>query len=227
MDAGDMENRSKLNEELEAIYQQVLKMGSFVEESLQKAITSLINQDRDLARRVIEDDAHIDAYQEQIEVACTKIIALEQPVAGDLRTLVTVIKIVSNLERIGDHARHLARSLSTVDRSTMDYLLHDIEQMTKRGIEMLHQFLTAFSQSDAALAESVAKMDLELDKQHRLLYDKIIGMMKNDPALVEQGSSLLIINRFLERLGDHVIAMCEWIIYADTGSHRELRSEDA
>jgi phosphate transport system protein len=219
-----MEFRSKLNDELTGIYQQVLKMGTFVEEALQKAISALINRDEKLAAQVIENDFQIDNYQSKIEELCTKIIATEQPVASDLRNLVTVIKIVSDLERIGDHARHLARSLDDVEQETMDKLLPDFEAMTRIGIEMVHKSLTAFSTFDAALAQSVAAMDDELDSMHQKLYEKIIFQMKSDPDKVEQGSTLLFLNRFLERLGDHVTNICEWIIYAGSGTHAELNA---
>ena len=219
-----MENRSTLNEGLSAIKQQVLDMGLFVEEALQRAITALINQDEKLARQVVDDDIHIDKYQNQIEDACTRIIAREQPVASDLRVLVISIKIVSNLERIGDHARHLARSLSLVDKATMEYLITDIKLMTKQGIDMLHQSLTAFSLFDADLAQAVAKKDAILDQQHQALYSKIIEMMKKNPKKIKQGTTLLFLNRFLERLGDHVITICEWIVYANTGVHSELKT---
>ncbi len=197
-------------------------MGSLVEESLQKAVTALVNQDRTLALQVVEEDVLIDTYQKQIENACTKIIALEQPVAGDLRRIITVIKIVSHLERIGDHARHLAGSLITVDRKIMDYVLSDIQKISKAGIEMLHISLTAFSRSSPELAESISEINNNLENYHGLLYNKIINMMKDDPETVEQGSTVLFISRFLERLGDHVLMICSAIIYADTGSMREL-----
>ncbi|AHC14334.1 phosphate signaling complex protein PhoU [Salinispira pacifica] len=217
-----MDYRLKLNEELTAVYQQVLKMGTLVEESLQKAINALIHRDAELAEQVITNDFQIDTYQSTIEDHCTKIIATEQPVASDLRNLVTVIKIVSDLERIGDHARHLARSLESIDQATMDSLLPDIEKMTKKGIEMVHQSLTAFSRFDSRLARKTAEMDDQLDEQHKLLYNKIISMMKQDPDKVEAGGTLLFLNRFLERLGDHVTNICEWIVYASSGNHSEL-----
>ncbi len=219
-----MEFRSKLNDELNSVYQQVLKMGTFVEEALQKAISALINRDRELAQTVIDNDVLIDNYQSQIEDYCTKIIATEQPVASDLRNLVTVIKIVSDLERIGDHARHLAKSLDSVEQTTMDTLLPEIEKMTKLGIEMVHKSLTAFSTFDGGLAQTVAALDDKLDALHQELYARIIAIMKADPEKVEQGSTLLFLNRFLERLGDHVTNICEWIIYAGSGSHPELNA---
>lgn len=219
-----MENRLKLKEELNGVYQQVLKMGTFVEEALQKAITSLVQRDEKLAQQVIDNDSQIDGYQSRIEDLCTKIIAMEQPVASDLRNLVTVIKIVSDLERIGDHARHLAKSLSKIEDSTLERLLPDIEVMTRIGIEMVHNSLTAFSSFDPALAQQVARMDDELDKKHKILYAKIIDMMKSEPDRVEDGGTLLFLNRFLERLGDHVTNICEWIVYASSGEHTELNA---
>jgi phosphate transport system protein len=219
-----MEPRTKLNDELNGISQQVLKMGTFVEEALQKAISALVNRDSKLASSVIENDIQIDNYQSQIEDMCTKLIATENPVASDLRNLVTTIKIVSDLERIGDHARHLARSLEKVEAHTMDSMVADIEKMTKLGIEMLHKSLTAFSTFDGNLAQDVARMDNDLDDMHQKLYRKIIELMKADPQKVEQGSTLLFLNRFLERLGDHVTNICEWIVYAGSGEHPELNA---
>ncbi|WP_052078927.1 phosphate signaling complex protein PhoU [Spirochaeta lutea] len=217
-----METRIRLNEQMAEVYQTVLKMGTFVEEALRKALNAVSNRNMNLAQQVIEHDIHIDSYQNAIEDMCTKIIATEQPVASDLRELVTLIKVVSDLERIGDHARHLAKSISSISEPILEQVLPKIKVMTEKGISMVHDALTALSTHDADLATTIAAMDDQIDELHTQLYEQIITIMQEDPRYIEEGTTLLFLNRFLERLGDHVTNICEWIVYAKRGTHIEL-----
>jgi len=218
-----MEIRQKFNSQMAEVYQHILRMGALVEEALHKALTAVRNHDMELAERVVKDDEAIDNYQNRIEDLCTVIIATEQPVATDLRELVTTIKIVSDLERIGDHARHLAKSVTKVSEPLMARALPLIQEMTSHGISMVHQALTALSSRNTEQAKAVAAMDDDIDRMHKELYALIISIMKEHPDRIEEGTSLIYLNRFLERLGDHVSNICDWIVYARTGTHPELK----
>lgn len=220
-----MERRQHFRKRITETHQLILKMGACVEESLEKALTAVKTRNSDLANQVIEGDSQIDALQMEIEEACTVIIATEQPVATDLREIMVAIKIASDLERIGDHARHLARSLEQISPSFFAQTLPIIEDMTRKGIAMVHDSLSAYVEHDAEKAQSVASRDDEIDALHHSLYDKVITMMRSDSNLLEQGTTLIFLNRFLERLGDHVTNMCEWIVYAATGEHVELNKK--
>ena len=218
-----MEIRQKFNDQMADVYQHILRMGALVEEALHKALTAVRNHDSSLATQVIAEDTAIDDYQKRIEDICTVIIATAQPVATDLRELVTIFKIVSDLERIGDHARHLAKSVTKVSEPVMARVLPQIQEMTERGISMVHQALTALSSRDSDKALAIAAMDSEIDRLHRALYSTILDIMKEHPDRIEEGTSLIYLNRFLERLGDHVGNICDWIVYARTGQHPELK----
>jgi len=217
-----MEIRQKFNDQMAEVYQHILRMGASVEEALRKALLALKTHDAVLAEEVIRNDISIDAYQSRIEDLCTIIIATEQPVATDLRELVTIIKIVSDMERIGDHARHLAKAVTSVREDLTSKVIDQIVEMAERGILMFHTVLSAFSLKDSSKAIEVAKMDGEIDALHKSLFKAIIKIMKDDPELIEEGTTLIYLGRFLERLGDHVTNMCEWIVYARTGRHTEL-----
>ncbi|MFP4329402.1 MAG: phosphate signaling complex protein PhoU [Spirochaetaceae bacterium] len=216
------QTRFNFSRSLQDMYQSILRMGALVEEALRKALTSVSTLDYKLAEQVIADDSRIDTTQMEVEEACTKLIATEQPVATNLREILVTIKIASDLERIGDHARHLARSLDTFAHDAFQELVPPMERMTQQGIGMLHDSLTAFVEQDPQKAREVAARDEEIDAMHRALYQKIVDVMKHQPDLIEDATRILFLNRFLERLGDHVTNVCEWIIYAKTSVHEEL-----
>ncbi len=214
--------RRHFEQDKKNLYNEILKMGAIVEVSLRKALSALSNRDQALAKEVIEGDARIDELQLQIEDRCAVLIATENPVAGALRKIITSIKIASDLERIGDHARHLARALDSVDRGLLDAMLPRIRDMAERGIGMVHDALTAFVDDDTDTAVSVAERDEKIDELHRSLYQEIIARMQEKPHLIASGTNLIFVNRFLERLGDHVTNICEWVVYANKGTHVEL-----
>jgi phosphate transport system protein len=217
-----MNQRHHFQEDLKALYQNILKMGTLVEEALRKALTALSTGDVTLANQVIENDLTIDQLQIKIEDRCTTIIATEQPVASDLREIITSIKIATHLERIGDHARHLAKAVSTILDDQLLQTIPEIEKMTEIGISMVHDSVSAFVEQDTEKAVEVAKRDDLVDSLHGHLYKEILTIMEKNPEKLDEGVNLLFLNRFLERLGDHVTNMCEWVIFAKKGTHIEL-----
>jgi phosphate transport system protein len=219
-----MSLRVHFNEELKHIHTSVTAMSVKVEESIRKALRALDTKDEALARQVIEEDGEIDRMQREIEDRGTVIIAREQPVAGDLRELVTAIKIVSNLERIGDHARHLARGVSNISPEIMAKALPKIKAMAEHGLGMLRDAVEAFTERDAELAQNVASRDDKIDKMHHELYESITTLIQEKPSTAEDCVSVMFLNRFMERLGDHVTNICEWVYFAKTGNHIELNA---
>ncbi len=217
-----MERRQYFGEKLHNMYQDVLKMGALVEEALQKAITAVSTNDHALAEDVRTHDYVIDDLQFRIDKGCTELIATEQPVATDLREILVAMKIASDLERIGDHARHLVRVIDQLTDATFKSTLPHFQEMTGMGIGMVHDSITAYVTHDAESARAVARRDDQIDAMHKRLYGELITIIKANPELAEEGAALIFLNRFLERLGDHVTNMCEWIVYAKTGTHQEL-----
>lgn len=217
-----MEPRHHFDVELKDLYQMILKLGSLVEDALRKSVKALRTNDADLAATVISEDEAIDALQIEIENSATHIIATEQPVARDLRELITTTKIAANLERIGDHARHIAKVANKISMDILESALPSVRLMSDIGISMVHESLTAFVEQNADAAREIADRDDAIDAEHKVLYAKLIAVMRENPDWIDHGVSLLFLNRFLERLGDHVTDVCQWVIFAKSGEYVEL-----
>ncbi len=217
-----MEGRLPLNNQMSELHQSILRMGALVEEALNKALESLRNEDVELATAVVEGDKVIDALQREIEDLATTIIATEQPGATDLRDIMTAAKIAADLERIGDHARHIARAVEKLPSELIVASVPSIESMARTGTQMVHDALTAFVEQDATYAKAVAERDDQIDKVHRAMYQNLLSIMRDKPEWLEHGVELLFLNRYLERLGDHVTNICEWVVFSKTGEHVEL-----
>lgn len=219
-----METRCRFTNKLLGLSQHILKMGALVEQSLSRAVAALELNDEELADSVIHGDDQIDAMQAEIEDAGTRLIATEQPVAGDLRMIIAALKLCADLGRIGDHARHLATAVSQIPAPAVAAALPRIQAMAEVGRSMVHDSLTAFVEHDAEAAIAVAARDNQIDEAHHQLYGEILTMMNQRPDQIDAGISLLFVNRFLERLGDHVTNMCKWVVYAIHGEHIELNA---
>lgn len=219
-----MPARQHFTEELNRMHQDILRMGSLVESALKKALAALSEKNADLAQSVIEEDKRIDELQVYIEETCAKLLATEQPVASDLREILTAIKITADLERIGDHARHLAKSVENISNSPYFEAVPRLKEMAEFGIRMVHDALTAFVERDAEKATEIARRDDQLDNMKNQMLDWVLEIMESHPKSLRTGIDFLFLNRFLERLGDHVTNMCEWIVYSRRGEHIELNT---
>lgn len=204
--------------------QNILRMGARVDTALRKTLAALELQDFKLAAEVIREDSAIDALQAAIEDQCTRIISAAHPHPSDLRQLLVGIKISSSLERIGDHARHLARRARVVTDPLFVEALPLIRRMAQIDTEMLRDSLTAYVQRDAEAACAIAARDDDIDALNSQLYRLLIGIMQEHPETIEKGIELMMVNRFLERLGDHVTNICEWIVFATRNEHVELNA---
>jgi len=217
-------SRTSFSDELNRVRQDVLAMASGVEENIGKALTALRTCNAELAKEVRADDAQIDALQLKIEDDAAFIIATQQPVARDLREMVTIFKLTSNIERIGDHASHLARAarkLTKKGNSPFRAQMH-LEKMAEIGQKMLRSAISAFLAHDADAARAAAAMDRQIDEEHESLTDDIIKVIKKNPDLVKSGLQILHTSNQLERLGDHITNICEAILYMIEGRHEEL-----
>lgn len=202
--------------------QEILRMGVLVEESLHRAIRCLTNRDVELAKDVVRRDETINAIQVEIEDRCIVLMATEQPVASDLRRLVTSLKIVTQLERMGDHAMHVAKGAIKLSKRPHMKPLPDIPRMGDLCARMVREVLTAFIDGDAGKAVEVAKLDEQVDALNGRVRRKMIAHMTEDTGYVRQCVDLLFVSRFLERFADHVTNICEWIVYNVSGRHAEL-----
>jgi phosphate transport system protein len=214
--------RNQLNEELDRLRHDILAMGSRVEEALRKALHALRTGDAALAKEVRAGDAEINALQLGIEDQAAMLIATQQPVAGDLRELVTVFKVTDNLERIGDHAAHLAKAARRLADDPYPLPLDRLERMAAAGVAMVHDAVEAYLRRDEALAREAAARDDEIDADHKAFIREVLAYLAGHPDKAEQATKLIATSSFLERLGDHVTNLCEAVVFMLTGEHAEL-----
>jgi len=214
--------RQSFAEQLELLNQDILKMGVLVEEALHKAIDSLVNKNEELAQRVVAEDEAINAMQNEIEDKCIVLIAKEQPVASDLRHLITGLKIVTQLERMGDHAQHVAKATLRLAGTSYMKPLIDIPRMAELCVGMIREVLTAFLRGDAQKAREAARCDAQIDELHNQVMREVFTYMMENTKYISQSITFLFVSRFLERIGDHVTNICEWVVYDVTGEHVEL-----
>jgi len=211
-------------EELNRLRHDILAMATRVEEDLGKALSALRNNDAELAKEVRASDAVVNAMQLKIEDEAAIVIATQQPVARDLRELVTIFKLTSNIERIGDHSVHLAKAairLSKRDAAPFRAQEH-LERMAETGQEMIRAAVSAYLAQDSQAARNAAALDDKIDREHKALTEEILNLMKEHPSLVKKAVKIIHTSAQLERLGDHITNICEAIIYMVEGRHEEL-----
>ncbi len=209
--------RKSFHEAIEDIKNDMLKMGSMVEEAIYKSIQALREREPQLATIVIDEDDKIDDYEIMLEEKCTKLIALQQPVARDLRTIIVIAKLATDLERMGDHASNIARMVLEIGSEPLIKPLVDIPRMTEIVTRRLRESLDAFINLDIELAKKIAREDEKVDVLDQQIFRELISFMLEDPRTIKQASSLLFISRFLERIGDHSTNICERVIYMVSG----------
>ena len=216
--------RERFERELKVLAEEILKMGLMVERALGEAMIALKSADIDAADSIVIADRDIDDMEMRIEGLCAMIIAREQPVAGDLRDVLTAQKIASELERMGDHARSLAKRAGKLGTRELGIALPFFDSMMDRILTMNRQTLEAFTERDPSKALEAAGLDLAVDRIHDDLYRRLMESLKNGEGNPENLVPLMFLNRFLERLGDRVTNMCEWIYYAGTGERMEMNT---
>ncbi len=214
--------RDHFEKEIEKLQLEILKMSSMVEECLILSTTALKNKDLKLARSVIENDEAIDNKEIAIEDQCLKLIALQQPLAKDLRIIATAMKIITDLERIADYAVDISKITLKIANEEYIKELIDIPLMAQKAAEMVRLSIDAYINSDVEQAKHAAQLDDEVDHLHRKIFEELIGIMVKHPEKVNQATHFLLVSRYLERIGDHVTNICERIIYSETGARVDL-----
>jgi len=209
--------RKNYQKQLDELKDEMLIMAGKVEEAIWESINALQEQDLDRAKTVIANDDVIDELEIKLEEMSTRLIALQQPVAGDLRTIIVISKLATDLERIGDHAVNIAEKVLEIGNEPLIKPLIDIPKMTEIVTRRLKESLDAFIRFDSSAAREIAREDEEVDKCDESILTELLEMMAEDSSIVEQATSLIFISRFLERIGDHSTNICERVIYMDTG----------
>ncbi|MEG1255263.1 phosphate signaling complex protein PhoU [Clostridium sp.] len=214
--------RNSFDSKLEQLHQELLKMGDEVEKQIEDSIEALKNQDEKLAKSVIEKDDIINKYEEEIENTCIKLLATEQPLATDLRRIFITTKIITDLERMGDHAVDIAKVAMRLTKEQYIKELIDIPKMAKMVQRMIKDALEVYVVGDVTRAYEVCKMDDQVDILFKDIFNELLLIMRSDSSTIHQASQFLFVCKFLERMADHTTNICEWTVYLETGEKLNL-----
>lgn len=214
--------RETFDRQLAELKEEILRMGSMVERAVNEAMESLQTRDVARAQRLAEDDIHINEQRFKIEEMCLTLIATQQPAAHDLRDIIAAMHIVTEMERMGDHATGIGILVVRMGQEPLLKPLIDIPRMAQRTKEMLRQSLEAYVREDAALAEKVGQEDDEIDALYQQVYSELLLFMIEDPKTVTRATNLLWVAHNLERIADRVTNIAERVIYMATGVMREF-----
>ncbi|WP_135450632.1 MULTISPECIES: phosphate signaling complex protein PhoU [Tabrizicola] len=210
---------TSFDRDLDSAQALVMRMGGLVEAALLEAAEALDTRDEDLAARVCAGDAAIDALEDQINTECARLIALRAPTAGDLRTVLTVMKIAAALERAGDYAKNLAKRTSILSQmQQVPGATGAIRRLAKAVVQMLTDALDAYIRRDLRLAEDVRLRDREIDQMYNSIFREFLTHMMEDPRNIGPCMHLHFIAKNIERVGDHATAVAEQVIYLVTGA---------
>lgn len=214
--------RAEFDRLFSKIVDEVLILGGLVELAIRGAENCLQNRDGVLAQEVVNNDDEINALRFSIEEDCLRLIATQQPAAGDLRNVVAAMNIAVDLERMGDHAAGIAKTVILMGDQPLLKPLIDIPRMVQVALEMLRESLKAFVDRDAESAKAVAPRDDEIDYLYKAVFDELVQIMAHNPDGVERATYLLWTAHNLERIGDRVTNIAERIVFMSTGDMKEL-----
>ncbi len=212
--------RSKFDEQLEYLNVELIKMGALCEEAISSAIKALLDDDREMSRKACEIDREIDQKERDIESLCLKLLLQQQPVARDLRVISSALKMISDMERIGDQASDIAEITSFISGSEVQSRIH-IRDMALAAINMVTESIDSFVKQDMNLAEHVIQSDDVVDGLFVKVKAELIALIKKDNGGAETYMDLLMIAKYLERIGDHATNVAEWVLFSITGKHVE------
>ena len=214
--------RNRFDRQLVQLNNELIEMGGMIEKAISDTVKALVNQDIELASNVIEYDEEIDHQEREIEQLCLKLLLQQQPVAKDLRLISAALKMITDMERIGDHATDISEI--TIELSKESYIkkLDHIQQMAKETMVMLVQSVEAFVNKDMDKARTVIVHDDVVDDLFNKVKAELIAMIHEDVNAGEQASDLLMAAKYFERIGDHATNISEWVIFSITGQHLSL-----
>ena len=215
--------RVQFEEDLEKLHNQFYAMGNEVLTQINRTVRAFVTHDRDLARQVIEDDAEINEYEVKLERKSFEIIALQQPVSQDLRMVMTVLKAVSDIERMGDHAVSIARATIRMKGELRSKVVEEeISKMGREVKDFVEATLELYLKGDVETAYEVATRDEKINEYYDRIQELGTEEIKHNPDLIITGRDYFQVINYLERIGDYAKNICEWVVYFETGKIVEL-----
>lgn len=216
-----MGTRGTLDKELKDLQLELLAMSSMVEKAIFRSVEALKIRDIEAARRVIHEDLAINEKRFEIEEKCLQVIATQQPMAGDLRVIAAVLNMITDLERMGDHAEGIGKIVLLIADEPLLKPLIDIPRMADKAREMLRRAIDAFLARDAQMADQIAREDDEVDNLYNQVYHELLMYMIEDPRTIKRATYLLWAAHNLERIADRVTNICERVSFLVTGRMKE------
>ena len=209
--------RTRFDQQLETLHVELIRMGALCEDAISAATQALLQKDETLAEAAEEAERELDRREREVENLCLKLLLRQQPVAGDLRQISAALKMISDLERIGDQAADIAELAREITLPE-EHSLH-LATMAEAVARMVTDSVESFVRGDLELARRVCRFDDWVDSAFEQVRDELIALMAADPAFGAQGLDLLMVAKYLERIGDHATNIGEWVEYSITGSH--------
>ncbi len=215
--------RNRFDRELTALHDLLIEMGTLSQKSIETAKDALLQQDRQLARQVYEYEREVDEKEKEVERRCLKLLLQQQPVASALRVISTALKIITDLERISDQSCDIAELADRMADQPYIKQLVDIPKMAEAVIKMVKESIDAFVTSDIDLAQRVVAQDDVVDDLFNQVKNDLIALIRKDANNGEQAVDLLMVAKYLERIGDHATNVAEWVVFSITGEHKNER----
>lgn len=212
--------RNKFDTQLDELNNDLILMGALCENAIASAVKALMTYDLPLAEKTISSEKQIDTKEREIESLCLKLLLQQQPVAKDLRLISSALKMITDMERIGDQAADIAEIVTYIDLSESRNKVR-IADMAEAVIKMVTESIDAFVRRDLELANSVIKYDDVVDALFTSIKNDLISLISSDMKYGEQAIDILMIAKYLERIGDHATNIAEWVVFAITGTHVE------
>ena len=217
-----MSIRKNFEEELSSLKTQLVEMCRLTEQMIADAITALVTRDRELGKSIGQIDKRVDEYEMDIEKKCMRIMLRQQPVAKDFRSVSTALKMITDIERFGDQASDIGELVYSMPGETYIKELTHIPAMGNLAVKMVRDSVSSFINNDLELANEVVKADDKMDELFDEVKQELIAYIKKDGNNGEQAITLLMIGKYLERIGDHAVNVAEWTQYNETGVHQKF-----
>lgn len=218
-----MSARIEFDKELEALHLDLIRMGGLIDEAIDHSITALENHDHELAKAVVENDRQIDDLDRSIESRCLSLLLRQQPVASDLRAVSTALKMVTDMERIGDQAADIADLTLRFDGTPFIKSLEHIPLMARIVSSMVKDSIRAFVNSDAQFSREIIQRDDNVNHLFETVKREIVAILTQSVESADQAVDFLMIAKYLERIGDHAVNICGWVIFSVTGKHKNTK----
>lgn len=218
-----MTARLSFEHELQVLKDNLCEMGQMIETAIEKTLLAFETQDENLAREIIQGDRNVNDIEKTIEARCLSLILKQQPVARDLRIVTTALKVVTDMERIGDHAADIAELILREKREHIYNLVKHIPEMGKVSKEMVHDAVRAFTTLNVEEARAIEKKDDVVDELFDDVKQEVATLLRTSTEQVDQCVDILMIAKYFERIGDHAVNICEWTEFHETGAVNNIR----